>query len=175
MLQMGIGSAKAFNTLIDRFLKNGNVVEIKQLLKKMTEGCIGFDQDTYTLLIEQLCKDGLMEEAEMLISEMQKRDLVLKDATYSRIFHGYHMMGERSRLCAIFQEMVRKGINPENGILPIVLDAFSNEGNLLDAFKLFMGMLEKRTPLSVSACESLIEALCLDGKYGKALEFLLVR
>ncbi|KAF3665347.1 hypothetical protein FXO38_09635 [Capsicum annuum] len=83
------------------------------------------------------------------------------------------MIGERSRLCAVFREMVRKGINPENGTLSVVLDAFSKEGNLLDAFKLFIGMLEKGTPLSVSACESLIDALCLDGKYGKALEFLL--
>ncbi|PHT43024.1 hypothetical protein CQW23_17049 [Capsicum baccatum] len=76
MFQMGIASTKDFNTLIDGFLKNGNVVETKQLLKKMIEGCVELDQDTYTMLIEQLCKDGLMEEAEMLISEMQKRDLV---------------------------------------------------------------------------------------------------
>ncbi|MCD7460339.1 hypothetical protein HAX54_043332 [Datura stramonium] len=39
--------------------------------------------------------------------------------------------------------MVRKDKNPENGTLSIVLDAFSKEGNLLDAFKSFIGMLDK--------------------------------
>lgn len=170
---MGIASTKFFNTLIDGFLKNGNVLETKQLLKKMIEGCVELDQDTNAMLIKQLCKDGLTEEAEVLIFEMQERHLMPSSATYSRIFNDYHMIGERSRFCAVFQEMVRKDINPEYGTLSIVLDAFSKKGNELDAFKLFIGILEKGTPLSVIACESLIEALCLDGKYSEVLEFLL--
>lgn len=111
-----------WNTMVDGYLKCGDVEAAKELFECMPDKNIG----SWNAMISGFAKCGMIEEARKLFNEMDKRD----EISWSAIIDGYIKGGYYKEALEVFNEMQREDIRPRKFILSSVLAACANVGAL---------------------------------------------
>ncbi|KAJ6410508.1 hypothetical protein OIU84_007286 [Salix udensis] len=91
---------------------------------------------------------------------MQKRNLMPNTLTYTALLSGYNMVGRRSEMFALFDEMIAKDIEPDGVTWSVMIDVHLKEGDHVKTLKLVDDMLKKGGNVSKNVCHVLIDALC---------------
>ncbi|XP_022989356.1 pentatricopeptide repeat-containing protein At5g66520-like isoform X1 [Cucurbita maxima] len=120
LLDNGESDVVCWNTLIDGYLKCGNLEAAKGLFEQMPTRNIG----SWNVMISGFAKGGKLGDARKVFDEMRKRD----EITWSSMVDGYISAGCYKEALEIFQLMQRQEIIPGRFILCSVLAACSSVG-----------------------------------------------
>ncbi|XP_060190431.1 putative pentatricopeptide repeat-containing protein At1g09680 [Lycium barbarum] len=120
-------------------------------------------------MISGLAEVGQLSEAFGLFDSMILRGLSPSKIIYNALFDGCCKTGNLQKAQDLLQEMVQMGIASTKDFNTLI-DGFLKNGNVLETKQLLKMMIEGCVELDWDTYTMLIEALCLDGKYGKALE-----
>nr|XP_043630520.1 pentatricopeptide repeat-containing protein At1g63330-like [Erigeron canadensis] len=118
-----------YNSLLYALSMSSRWKEVCRILKEMHDEKIIIHWTTFNLLIKALCKQGKMQEAEIVDSIM----VYIADPycyrnveTYTSLIDGYCLNGELNRAMSTLESMERDRLNPTLHIYNILLDSFTS-------------------------------------------------
>ena len=74
----------------------------------MEESNVSPDVFSYSVLINGLCKDGRLDNANQLFDEMCVRELIPNEVTFTTLMNGHCRSGRIGLAMEIYQQMLRK-------------------------------------------------------------------
>ncbi|KAH9624330.1 hypothetical protein KSS87_009284 [Heliosperma pusillum] len=92
--------------------------------------------NAFNLLLDALCKCGLVEDAEVLFKKM-RRKLAPDATTFSTLFFGWCRVKNPKRGMEILEEMTGMGFSPDSFIYNAAIDSFCRAGMVSKAVELF--------------------------------------
>ncbi|KAJ4827634.1 hypothetical protein Tsubulata_008251 [Turnera subulata] len=104
-----------FNILIRGFCKNSMVDDGFRFFKEMARFKCDPDVVTYNTLVDGLCRVGKVRIAHNVVKGMvnkERPDLVPDVVTYTTLVRGYCMKQEVDEALVVFEEMVSRGLKP---------------------------------------------------------------
>ncbi|GJY69849.1 tetratricopeptide repeat-like superfamily protein [Tanacetum coccineum] len=98
---------------------------LKLLKERLEVEMLSPNVKTFNILVDALCKEGKIEEAENVIKLMPERDILPDLWTYNSLINGYCLQGEMSKARTIFDSMAFRYLIPDDGLfgLNVVKDA----------------------------------------------------
>uniref|UniRef100_A0A6N2MAQ8 Amine oxidase domain-containing protein n=1 Tax=Salix viminalis TaxID=40686 RepID=A0A6N2MAQ8_SALVM len=141
-----------------------------QVFKKMEQNGGKPNVVTYNTIIDNLCKDRLVNEAMEFLSEMLDRGIQPNVVTYNSIVHGFCNLGQLNEATRLFKEMVGKDDMPDTVTFSILVDGLCKEGMVSEAQCVFDIMPEKGVEPDVITYNALTNGLCNEGKIKDAVE-----
>ncbi|KAJ7955384.1 Pentatricopeptide repeat-containing protein [Quillaja saponaria] len=133
------------------YLSKRWVQEARRLLEKSPESNRQFRVVQWTSLLSKYCKNGYVDEAQVLFEIMPDRNLV----TYNAMLSGYVQSGRLNEACQFFEEMPERNVVSWTSMLCGLADA----GKIEDARKLFDVMPER----NVVSWNSMVAGLVRNG------------
>ncbi|CAN6456359.1 unnamed protein product [Victoria cruziana] len=101
----------------------------------------------FNLLLDSLCKCGLVGEAESMFKKLKAK--VPPDArTYNVLFFGWCRARKPTKAMEVLEEMIQMGHTPENFTYNAAIDAFCGAGMVSEASQLFEFMRTKGSTMS---------------------------
>lgn len=88
--------------------------------------------------------------------------------TYTSLLNGYDKMGRRSEMFSVFDEAIAAGIEPDNIMYSVIINAFLKEGMTTEALVLIDQMFAKNAvedgcKLNISTCRALLSGFARVG------------
>ena len=106
----------------------GHNVAAIQLLKQMEkQHNIMPDLVSYSIVIDDLCKEGLVDPALELFLKMTCKGVAPDVVTYTSLIHGVCMLGRLIEAERLFNGMVDRNISPDVQTFNVLVDAFCEE------------------------------------------------
>lgn len=101
-----------YNALMNGLCRMGKAQEALQSLGKMSDfgGNCKPNVITYTTVIDELCRDGLVDRA--LLAEMMKRSIKPDVYIYNLVIHNLSTVGRREETMRLTSEMKEKNVVP---------------------------------------------------------------
>lgn len=113
-----------------RVLRDGDLlVTEREVYAAMGEFGIRPTVVTFNTMLDSYCKEGKMQEALDLLSEMQEKGCVPNDVTYNVLINGLSKKGELDKAQELIKEMLRSGLKvsaymshsgPKNSLIRVV-------------------------------------------------------
>ncbi|XP_031472997.1 pentatricopeptide repeat-containing protein At1g73400, mitochondrial [Nymphaea colorata] len=103
--------------------------------------------NAFNLLLDSLCKSGLVGEAESMFKKL-KAKLPPDARTYNILFFGWCRARKPTKAMEVLEEMIQMGHTPENFTYNAAIDAFCRAGMVLEASQLFEFMRTKGSTMS---------------------------
>ncbi|KAL5820397.1 hypothetical protein ACOSQ3_022279 [Xanthoceras sorbifolium] len=144
-----------YNILIDRFYKNGCVtkaIEIPHTLingkfslsivsysftwkifHKLSQEGLKPNIITYTIMINGLCKERQLEEANNLLSiiEKKKKGCAPNVITYNTLMHGFFQNSATTKVVELLHKMAKRNIMPNTSTTSIIINLLVNNEKYL--------------------------------------------
>ncbi|CAA7039164.1 unnamed protein product [Microthlaspi erraticum] len=167
-----------FNALIDSFVKEGKLVEAKELYNEMIargleifrklslRGLVA-DTVTYSTLIQGFLQSGKLNVAKELF---QRWFLVVcpSAVTYGILLDGLCDNGELENALEIFEKMEKSKLDFDIGIYNIIIHGMCNGSKVDDAWDLFCSLPSKGVKPNVKTYTVMIAGLCKKGSLSEA-------
>ncbi|CDY39806.1 BnaA09g10580D [Brassica napus] len=99
-----------YSALVDAFVKNGKVLEAKELYEEMMRMCIDPDVVTYSSLINGLCVQGRIDEASEMFDLMVRRGCFPDVVSYNTLINGFCKSKRVEDGMRLFREMSQRGL-----------------------------------------------------------------
>lgn len=154
----------------------GNTGVALKLHEEMVNGNGGFGSGfklnlvCYNIVIDSLCKDGLLDKAKGLFKEMSERGICPDVVLYSSIIDGCFRAGKWEEAKGLFNEMVDQGIWPNTVTFNVLIDALCKEGKATEANVLLELMIQRGEKPDAITYNSLMDGFCLEGRIDNAWE-----
>ncbi|KAJ0742504.1 putative tetratricopeptide-like helical domain superfamily [Helianthus annuus] len=136
-------------------------------------GCLGFvckpSGVCYSVLIDNLCKNGRVSKAKELFTEMRMRRISPDVVAFSSLIRGLCFMDLREAK-RLFVEMVNEGIRPSVTVFNLLVHVLCKDRRLNEASGLFEFMVRKGEKLDSLSYNTLMHGYCLEGKVDEAKE-----
>lgn len=130
----------------------------------------GFDYslERLNIVVETLCRNRLVEEAEYLVSKLG--DWIQPNGvTYGWLIHGYCNVGQLIEASKVWNSMVDLGFEPSVDVVEIMMETFFKRNQYDEALKVFQMMRVKRMDeLGLSTYRLVINWMCKRGKIEEA-------
>ncbi|XP_021907171.1 pentatricopeptide repeat-containing protein At3g07290, mitochondrial [Carica papaya] len=124
----------------------------------------------YKTIINALCKNGLVEAAEMFLCRVLKLGFRLDTHIFTSLVLGYCRVCDLKRAFLVFEKMSKEdGCLPNSVTWTILIHGLCEMGRLDEAFDLKEKMSERGCQQSTRTYTVLIKALCDNGWIDKAL------
>ncbi|KAL6572656.1 hypothetical protein OROMI_013614 [Orobanche minor] len=142
-------------------IARGNVEEGLRLRDKMMLKGLKFNGISYRALISSLCRNGQINEALSLLSELSDGDVEPDLFLYSmiNIIHGLCKLGEVEKAVQLYKAIFPKRI-------------YIKVGDLAEAIRLYENLLKKGSDPTIVTFNTLINGLCKAGKLDLARKWL---
>lgn len=98
---------------------------------------------TFTILVNAYCKEGLVEEAQDVVEVMIKRGLQPNIVTYCALMDGYCLRNQLDLALEVFNAMVSKGFAPNVFSYSILINGYCKSKKTDEAMNIFRQMLLK--------------------------------
>ncbi|KAF3333583.1 pentatricopeptide repeat-containing protein [Carex littledalei] len=125
---------------------------------------------TYTALADALCKDGRIEEASYLVSEMEEKGIVLDPVLYSSLISGYIRKGLLMDGLMKYCEMIKNGLSPDVVNYTNIIEGFCKEGSVEKVFGFLNEMTRRNIIPNLVTLTALIGGFCKRGRFKEALQ-----
>ncbi|XP_047314669.1 pentatricopeptide repeat-containing protein At1g12775, mitochondrial-like [Impatiens glandulifera] len=163
-----------FGIAIKALCKSNNSKGAVELLNNMHNYGCKPNLVAYNTLIDSLCKDGFLDDAFILLSQMKSREeeegIITPDViTYTCLISGLCNVGRWDDAKTTFLEMNNEGISPNDVTFSILVNALCKEGNMKAAQEIMMKCGHCR---NVFTYTTLIDGYITQGEMGKALQLL---
>ncbi|CAN8239649.1 unnamed protein product [Cochlearia groenlandica] len=125
--------------------------------------------NAFNMLIDALCKCGLVKEAETMVKRIRYK--VKPDAnTFNVLFFGCCRVRDPKKAMKLLDEMIQAGHKPENFTYCAAIDAFCQAGMVDDAAELFDFMVTKGSAVSAPTAKTFALMIVALAKNDKAKE-----
>lgn len=162
-----------YNTLVDGLCKAGKVSIAHNLVKGMRKRSMDLNPNvvTYTTLIRGYCMKQEIDEALVVLEEMDSQGLKPNIVTYNILIKGLCEAGKLDKIKEILEGMMGAGgFTPDTSTFNTLIHAHCSAGNLDEALKVFAKMFELHVQPDSATYSVLIRSLCQIGDYGRAEE-----
>lgn len=159
-----------YNSILYGFCKENRLEEAYEFLNKMEAlfpKAVG-----RSLRIIRLCKDGNIEEANLVYDQMANGGEIPNVLVYASLIEKLCNGNDVRKAFELMNEMVEKGYFPIISTFNALINAFCEEGNLKCAMKLFEEMEVRGCLPNIDTYSSLIKGCCNEGDVGRACSFL---
>ena len=135
-IRLGIG---IYNVLLKAYVLAGTPFSVvSRIYKRMEQNRVRPTGRTFALLIQSACDSGDMSAALRLLSEMDRvssfwqNNLEIDVYVLTIIMSGFLRLGYRSQARSIYDEMTRRGIQPNSHTYAAILRSYANQnqGNI---------------------------------------------
>ncbi|EOA34973.1 hypothetical protein CARUB_v10020058mg [Capsella rubella] len=130
--------------------------------------------NAFNMLLDALCKCGLVKEGEALLKRMRHK--VKPDAnTFNVLFFGWCRVRDPKKAMKLLEEMIQAGHKPENFTYCAAIDTFCQAGMVDDAAALFDFMITKGSAVSAPTARTfalMIVALAKNDKVEECFELI---
>ncbi|KAL9670074.1 hypothetical protein QQ045_007625 [Rhodiola kirilowii] len=159
---------RTYNILISIHTKHDNIKMASYFFKKMKDAELRPDLVSYRTLLYAYSIRHMVNDAEELISEMDKEGLEIDEFTQSALTRMYIEAELREKSWLWFKRFHLTG-NMTSECYAANIDAFGERGHLLEAEQVFFSCQEVRR-LSVLVFNVMIKAYGIGKRYDKACE-----
>ncbi|XP_004510607.1 pentatricopeptide repeat-containing protein At1g02060, chloroplastic [Cicer arietinum] len=160
-----------YNTLVDGLCRAGKIKTAHNLVNGMSKKCGGLSPDvvTYTTLIRGYCMKQEVNEALVILEEMNGRGLKPNIVTYNTLIKGLCEAQKWDKMKDILEQMKGdSGAIPDACTFNTLINSHCCAGNLDEAFKVFENMKKLQVSADSASYSVLIRSLCQIGNYDKA-------
>nr|GLL49839.1 putative pentatricopeptide repeat-containing protein At1g12700, mitochondrial [Ipomoea trifida] len=164
-----------FNKLLCRIVKLKHYSAVVSLFQEMR--IKGIPIDVYTInilvdvycrssrvdcgiLVDALCKEGMLESAETIIQIMIQRNTYPNVVTYNHLIEGYCLQGRMNEARKAFGRVVESGLQPDIRTYNTLINGYCKIKEIEEARKAFGQMLESGLQPNVWAYSTLINGYC---------------
>ena len=157
-------SLYAFSALLEGLCASCfSIKAVTGLLDKMPKLVHQVDDETLNLLIQTLCKRGLIGVGEMILNGMLQRHLSIKSETYSALLAGLCKKGNSSsiRYWWVLARRDKWLPEPRNG--KVLLGCLCQKKLLKEALELLESMMVTYPRSRLDVCNVFLEKLCCSG------------
>ncbi|WJX81472.1 hypothetical protein P8452_64349 [Trifolium repens] len=164
-----------YNTLVDGLCRAGKIKVAHNLVNGMSKKCKDLSPDvvTYTTLIRGYCMKQELDEALVILEEMNGRGLKPNIFTYNTLIKGLCESNKWDKMKDILEQMKGDGGSiPDACTFNTLISSHCSAGNLDEAFKIFENMKKLELSADSASYSVLIRNLCLKGDYDKAERLL---
>ena len=126
------------------------------------------DEATRLCIIDGLSKQGLVNEAQNLFSEMIRKRISPDVVTYNSLIYDLCNFSRWKEAASIFTDMLNHGISPNVITFNTLVSGLSKEGRTTEAHNVFEIMLTKGEKPNVVTYNSLMHGLCNSGQWKEA-------
>ncbi|KAF8111326.1 hypothetical protein N665_0076s0303 [Sinapis alba] len=130
--------------------------------------------NAFNMVLDALCKCGLVKEAEGLVKRMRFK-VKPDENTYNVLFFGCCRVRDPKKAMKLLEEMIQAGHKPENFTYCAAIDAFCQAGMVDDAAELFEFMITKGSAVSAPTARTfalMIVALAKNDKEEECFELI---
>ncbi|KAF7135427.1 hypothetical protein RHSIM_Rhsim08G0214900 [Rhododendron simsii] len=163
--------AFVYATLIDGFIRNGDLNEAKRLFELAIENGVNPGVVGFNAMIKGYCKFGMMNDAVSCINRMMKRRISPDEYTYSIMVDGYVKHHDLDGALRMFTQMVKRKCKPNVVTYTSLINGFCLKGDFHGAENVFSEMKSCGLAPNVVTYSVLIRSFCKDGKLVKAVSF----
>ncbi|KAI3437227.1 uncharacterized protein J3R85_005672 [Psidium guajava] len=162
-----------YNTLIDGYVKIGNVDKAHALFKELIQKGFLPTVQTFGSMIRGFCNAGNFDLVDKLITEMEKRGLDVSLYICNMIIDGLYKHGRAVEAVKMVENMVQSGCEPDTVTYNILITALCKDQRLREAEGFLGKSLRKGFTSNKLTCTPLILAYCRQGEYKKACNLLI--
>ncbi|KAL1216616.1 Pentatricopeptide repeat-containing protein [Cardamine amara subsp. amara] len=150
----------AYNMLIGLFCDKNNAEKVYEMLSEMEEAGMKPDSITYNTLISFFGRHKDFESVEKMMEQMREDGLDPTAVTYGAVMEAYCSAGELNEAMKLFKDMgLRSKVNANTVVYNILINAFSELGNLEQALSLKEEMKQKMVRPNVETYNALFKCL----------------
>ncbi|PQQ04227.1 pentatricopeptide repeat-containing protein [Prunus yedoensis var. nudiflora] len=180
-------SAVAYNSVLDALSKNGKFDEALRLFDRMVtehnpprrlavnlgsfnvmaDGCSP-DTLSFNNLIEQLCKNGMLSEAEELYGEMSDKGVNPDEFTYVLLMDTCFEKNRADDAAEYFRKMVDAKLRPNLAVYNRLVDGLIKVGKV-DEAKSFFDLMVKKLKMDIPSYQFIMKTLSEAGKLDEVL------
>ncbi|CAH9070765.1 unnamed protein product [Cuscuta europaea] len=128
--------------LIHRYIKCGDVREVGQLYRLLSERGIALNTITFNSFIYGFCKVNKLEEARKLIDDIYACGLMPTVRTFTTLMNAYVEEGDTKAMLDLLSEMEEVGIEPNCVTRTVIIKSFCNYGRLQEAVQILKDTFE---------------------------------
>ncbi|KAF8389551.1 hypothetical protein HHK36_024067 [Tetracentron sinense] len=150
---------RVFAILVLSFSKWGEVDKAFELIERMEDLNISFNEKTFCVLIHGFVRESRVDRALQLFDKMRKSGFCSDISIYDMLIGGLCKKKDLNKALDLYLEMKGCGIFPDVGIITKLISSFCGEGDMVTANRL---LEESREGLDVKAVVLLYNAI-LDG------------
>ncbi|XP_010520205.1 PREDICTED: pentatricopeptide repeat-containing protein At1g73400, mitochondrial [Tarenaya hassleriana] len=125
--------------------------------------------NSFNVLLDALCKSGLVKDAEALFKRM-KRQIKPDANTYNVLFFGWCRVRDPKKGMALLEEMIQAGCKPDNFTYNAAIDAFCKVGKVNEAVELFDFMITKGSTVSAPTAKTFAVMIAALARYDRMEE-----
>uniref|UniRef100_A0A0V0IVU4 Putative pentatricopeptide repeat-containing protein, mitochondrial-like n=1 Tax=Solanum chacoense TaxID=4108 RepID=A0A0V0IVU4_SOLCH len=152
-----------------RNLRDRNLVaKAREVYKMMGEFGIMSTIITYNTMLDLFCREGEVEQALDLLSEMERRECYPNDVTYNILINGLSKKGEFNHARGLIGEMLNKGLEVSAHTYNPLIYGYCVKGMVVEALSLGEEMEVRGASPTVSTYNTFIYALCRQGQASEA-------
>lgn len=168
MIQRGIfPDVVTFSSLIYGFCHAGQWKDVRLLLNEKS-----LDVCSFNIIMDALCKQGLLLEAHAVCYEMIKRGVQPDVISYTILMDGYCLKCKVDKARKLFDMMIEAGLVPDVWSYNILIQGYCKIERVDEAMNLCEDMLTKNLVPNAVTYKYLFDGLCRFGRLPDAWNFL---
>lgn len=156
----GFNDIVAYNILIHRFCKSGNMNKAKDVFDEFVSKGLKPDVIMHTSLMDGFCRTEEMEAAKELFDDMQRKGLKPDIIAYSTMMEGFCRLGRLEEAQELLFDMESRNLQPNKVIYTLLIIAFCRAGNLDQAAYYLGEMVDQGLLLNDKTCRLVIDKIC---------------
>lgn len=145
--------SRRFNRAVT-LMMDGNVDEAEKYFEDV-KGLEVPNTVSYTLMIEGRCKKGKVDEARMLLDEMEEKGCAPSVFCYNRVIGGLSKTGRLSEAFKLFEEMLERGLE-SSVVSSNLMKRLCEKGMVDEILRLGKHIIEKGQTIQISSVASLL-------------------
>ncbi|KAK9099743.1 hypothetical protein Scep_023173 [Stephania cephalantha] len=158
--------------VFEALTKQGRSLDAYRLIAEGGGNPNCFSAVAYTMVVDGLCKEGMLNKALDLCATMRKRGVSPNIVTYNSVINGLCRQGCHVEALRLFDSLEQIGVSPTCVTYGSLISTLSNEGYIQDAKQLFEKMIIKDCTPNICIYNSLIDGYCKVGLLEEALKLL---
>eukprot|EP01018_Ginkgo_biloba_P009710 Gb_34884 [translate_table: standard] len=165
---------RLFEEMLHKTSAPVNDATIQYCPTKKIEKAVGFAPDLvpYNAFINELCKLGKMDAAEMVFQKVLDKGLMLNNAICNAMIVGYSKEGRIKEALKMHDVMLQKNLLPDASTYNAIVNGLCMEGRVEKASEIFNAMLESGLVGNLATYSGMITALCKEGNLEGANRYL---
>ncbi|KAF5958928.1 hypothetical protein HYC85_000137 [Camellia sinensis] len=155
-----------YNILIDAFCKDKKLNTVRALFNILSSKGLHPDVKTYTMMIQGLCEEGLLDEAKEFV-KIEQNGCLPNDVTYNIVIQGFLGQQKYHEASILLDEMFGRGFSADASTFSLIVDILSTKGQDPALQEVIKKLMPKHTVHTSYAI--LLDGLCKNGRISKAL------
>lgn len=146
MFTSGFSDKVAYTNMLNLYTDEGLIEKAKELIIKLRESSMEFDNELYGSIINVYCKAGMIRDAELLIKEMGVNGMLADQIPMTTLMQAYGEAGRLQDAKQVFESLE----HPDSVALGLMLYFYRRFGYEDDAKVLHKKLLETSNSVSTS-------------------------